>query len=201
MTAPTGSTAGTTTGRPLRADAQRNRDAVVTAAAAAFSEHGVDTSLEDIARQAGVGIGTLYRHFPTRGELVMAVYRQQVEQVVGAADALAAEHDPAEALRRWMLHFVDYAASKRGLAGALKMVVDDDTQAQFAELKQSTRRAADGLLTTAAAAGQVRGDVSAEDLIKALGGICMSQAPVDSDTARRLAGLVFDGLRFGAAAS
>lgn len=189
-----------TTGRPLRADAQRNRDAVLAAAAEAFTQHGLDASLEEIAKQAGVGIGTLYRHFPQRADLVMAVYRQQVEQVVAAARTLAQEHPPAEALRLWMVRFVDYAAGKRGLAGALKLMIDDDEhRALFAELKQGIRDAAGMLLERGAAAGVVRSDVSGEDVIKALSGICMTQAPLDRDTALRLADLVYDGLRFGAA--
>ena len=107
----------------LRADARRNRDKLVEVAAAAFAEHGVDTSLEDIARRAGVGIGTLYRHFPTREHLVEVVYRREVEALCAAADELARQHAPDVALAEWMQRFVDYIAAKRGMANSLRILL------------------------------------------------------------------------------
>src|SRR5450755_2869394 len=101
-------------GRALRADAQRNRDAILEAAAAAFAEHGTAASLEDVARRAGVGIGTLYRHFPSRDALVEAAYRRGVETMCDEADRLCDTEPPAQALQMWMSTFVGYVATKRG---------------------------------------------------------------------------------------
>ena len=99
----------------MRADARRNREAILTAATDMFSAHGANAPLEDVARQAGVGIGTLYRHFPTREDLVFAVYKREVDRLCAAVPELLAEYDAATATREWMLRFVDYAATKRGL--------------------------------------------------------------------------------------
>ena len=106
--------------KPLRADAQRNRDRLVEVAASVFAERGIDASLEEIARRAGVGIGTLYRHFPTREHLVEVVYRREVEALCAAAGELAARHPSDVALEEWMRRFVDYIATKRGLATSLR---------------------------------------------------------------------------------
>ncbi|WP_211229475.1 TetR/AcrR family transcriptional regulator [Nakamurella lactea] len=185
--------------RPMRADARRNREAVLTAAASAFAENGVESPLEDIARQAGVGIGTLYRHFPTREELVFGVYQREVAQLCESATALVDELPPAEALQEWMRRFVLYAATKRGLVGMLRTMMADRTDL-FAETRVRIRDAANLLLTSAAAAGEIRDDITAEDLTRSIGGICMaSDGPVWSPAnAGRLVDLVFDGLRFGA---
>ncbi|MEO7124805.1 MAG: TetR/AcrR family transcriptional regulator [Nakamurella sp.] len=184
--------------RPMRADARRNRDAVLIAAAAAFAIEGVDTSLEDIARTAGVGIGTLYRHFPTREALVLGVYRREVEHLADSARELAAEMLPAEALREWMRRFVQYAATKRGMIGMLHAMVRDESEA-FNQAKEQIRQAAATLLDAAASSGAIRGDVSAEDLTRSIGGICMASDPAaGSACPERLVDLVFDGLRFGA---
>ncbi|MDQ6659277.1 MAG: TetR/AcrR family transcriptional regulator [Actinomycetota bacterium] len=184
--------------RPLRADARRNRDAVLATAAAAFADHGVEASLEDIAKSAGVGIGTLYRHFPTREDLVYGVYRREVEQLSASAPVLAAELPPAQALREWMRRFVQYAATKRGLVGMLRSMMQ--TQAErFADLRTLVRDAAQMLLIAAADAGEIRGDISAEDLMRSMGGICMaSDQSGPPENAERLVDLVFDGLRYGA---
>jgi AcrR family transcriptional regulator len=183
----------------LRADAQRNRDALLDAASAAFAENGVDTSLEDVAKRAGVGIGTLYRHFPTRDALIEAAYRHGVEQLCDAADELRATHDGDEALELWMQRFVGYVATKRGLAGALKLG-DGDHAELFAYVHDRIKTALAGLLDDAASIGRVRRDVDGMDLIRALSGICMV-SDQGAEQARRLINLLMDGLRFGAPAA
>jgi AcrR family transcriptional regulator len=184
--------------RPRRADAQRNRDKLMTAAVAAFSEHGADASLEDIARRAGVGIGTLYRHFPNRDCLMESVYRHQVEVLCDAAPDLLAAHQPVEALRLWMERFVAHVATKRGMAMALKSVIGKDSEL-FAYTHGLIRQTAANLLHAAAATGEIRADYDAGDLIKALSGICLvSDQPGWQEQATRLVNLLVDGLRFRA---
>jgi AcrR family transcriptional regulator len=186
--------------RPLRADARRNRDALLDAASAAFAENGVDTSLEDVAKRAGVGIGTLYRHFPTRDALIEAAYRHGVEQLCDVADELRASHEGDEALDLWMQRFVGYVATKRGLAGALKLSGDGDHAELFAYVHGRIQTALAGLLDAAAATNRVRSDVDGMDLIRALSGICMV-SDQGQQQARRLIALLMDGLRYGAPAN
>lgn len=184
--------------RPMRADARRNRDAVFAAAAEAFAARGVEASLEDIARQAGVGIGTLYRHFPTREALVFGTYQHEVELLSQSAPELAAELPPAEALREWMRRFVRYAATKRGVVGMLKTMMETDAEL-FVQTRRLVHDAAEQLLVGAARAGEIRVDISADDLMRSIGGICMaSDQSGRPDGAARLVDLVFDGLRYGA---
>jgi AcrR family transcriptional regulator len=186
--------------RPLRADAQRNREKLLTTAVAAFAERGTEASLEDIARQAGVGIGTLYRHFPTRDALMEAVYRHQVELLCDAADTLLATEDPDAALDAWMSRFVDHVATKRGMAMALKAVIGKDSEL-FAYCHGRIRNSVEMLLASAVEAGAIRSDVEAADLLKALSGICLvSDQPGWQDQARRLVSLLHDGLRYRAPA-
>ncbi len=189
-----------TAARPLRADAQRNRDALLEAASAAFAENGVDTSLEDVAKRAGVGIGTLYRHFPTRDALIEAAYRRGVEQLCDAADELRATHPGDEALELWMQRFVGYVATKRGLAGALKLSGEGDHAELFAYVHDRVKAALAALLEDAAATKRVRADVDGMDLIRALSGICMVSDQAQQQ-ALRLINLLMDGLRFGAPAN
>jgi AcrR family transcriptional regulator len=187
--------------RPLRADAQRNREKLLTTAVAAFAERGTEASLEDIARQAGVGIGTLYRHFPTRDALMEAVYRHQVELLCDAADDLLATKGADEALSLWMERFVEHVATKRGMAMALKAVVGKDSEL-FAYCHGRIRNSVTMLLTAAVESGAIRSDVEAVDLLKALSGICMvSDQPGWQEQARRLVNLLHDGLRYRGAAS
>ncbi len=193
-------TVGMTAPRPLRADAQRNRDRLIEIATTAFTESGVDVALEDIARRAEVGIGTLYRHFPTREALVMAVYRKQIDDLQMAAQQLPRTHGPAEALRLWMRGFVEYGAVKRGLVVLLRTMMDTDSDL-FDHARTTLRTSAEGLMTAAAEAGEIRPDFSAGDVIRALGGICMATDRPDAGaTALALVDLVFDGLRYGAPA-
>ena len=184
----------------LRADARRNRDTLLESASQAFAEHGVDTSLEDIAKRAGVGIGTLYRHFPSRDALVIATYERGVSLLCDAAPTLLAEHpaDPDVALAEWMDRYVEYIAAKRGLAATLKAAVDGNDEL-FVNVRARIYGAADTLLAAAASAGRIRPDVKGSDLLRALGGICMaSDSDGWQDQARRLVALLMDGLRYGA---
>ena len=184
--------------KPLRADAQRNRDRLVEVAATAFAEQGVDASLEEIARQAGVGIGTLYRHFPTREHLVEVVYRREVEALCAAADDLASHHSADMALEQWMQRFVDYIATKRGLAASLRILFNTNS-AVFSDLSGRVSLALRQLVEAAAAEGSIRGDVDASDVLHALGGIYSAPDTKDwRDRSRRLVKLLMDGLRVGA---
>jgi AcrR family transcriptional regulator len=186
---------------PLRADARRNRDALLEAAAAAFTEHGTDTSLEDIARRANVGIGTLYRHFASREVLVVATYERGVALLCDAAPMLLAEHpdDPDVALELWMERFVEYIAAKRGLAGTLRATINKN-DALFQQLRQRIQDAINSLIAAAEAAGRIRPGVQGDDLQRALGGICMASDAADwQEQSLRLVGLLMDGLRYGAA--
>ena len=188
----------TDTVRSPRSDAMRNRARLVAAAAEAFAEHGVDASLEDVARRAGVGIGTLYRHFPTRDALVEAAYRREVEVLCTSADELLATLPPEEALAQWMQRFVGYVATKRGMSTALKSMMAADS-ALFDDCRAQMNDSAARLLAAAAEAGGVRADVDAKDLLRAMGGICLATDEADwPDQSRRLVALLLDGLRYGA---
>ena len=185
------------TDRPLRADAVRNRELLITAAGAVFSAHGADVPLEDIAHKAGVGIGTLYRHFPTRDSLVEAVYRHEVDVLCARADQLLDTLPPDQALEEWMQLFVRHVATKRGMLSALKPMLSSNP-AFFAETKERATAAATRLLAAGVAAGSVRADITGGDLLRAVGGVCMSTDQDRSDASDRLVGLLFDGLRHGA---
>lgn len=190
--------ASTSTERRPRADAVRNRDLLLTAAAAAFAARGADVPLEDIARSAGVGIGTLYRHFPTRDALVEAVYRHEVEVLCDRADELLESLPPDQALAEWMQLFVRHVATKKGMLSVLRPMMD--TNASFAmQTRGRASGAATKLLEAGRAAGTVRGDVNGEDLVRAVSGICMSTDQERSEASVRLVGLLVDGLRHGAA--
>lgn len=185
-------------GRPPRADARRNRDRLLEVAAAAVARKGVEVSLEQVARDAGVGIGTLYRHFANRDGLLEAVYRHNVDQLLADADELLASRPPAEALAEFMQRFVAYVATKKGLAVHLKTVVSADSDL-FTSSQAKLRAAVGRLLDAAVASGGVRADADADDLLRALAAVCMtSDATQSSDQSCRIARLLMDGLRFGA---
>jgi AcrR family transcriptional regulator len=187
--------------RAPRADARRNHDTLLAAAAEAYGEKGVDASLEDIARRAGVGIGTLYRHFPTRDALNEAVYRREVETLCDDVDDLLAAHDPAEALAAWMREFTLYVAKKRGMAMALKSALGPNTDL-FTESHRRILAALTTLVSRAVETGAIRGDVDANDLLRAIGGICMAtDSPGWSERTGVLVDLLMDGLRYGAPGS
>lgn len=176
----------------MRADAQRNLGAVVEAAKVVFAESGVDAPVRQIAARAGLGVGTLYRHFPQRSDLVVAVFQREVDACAEAASTLAAETSPGEALIQWLYRYTEFIATKRGLAAALHSG-DPAFDALPAYFEQRLLPALRSLLNAAAAAGEVRSDVDAEDLIHAVAHLSQ-----DPDRAHRMVDLLIDGLRFGA---
>ncbi|WP_432839395.1 TetR/AcrR family transcriptional regulator [Dactylosporangium sp. CA-092794] len=174
--------------RPQRADARRNFDALLAAAREAFAEHGSGTSLEDIARRAGVGIGTLYRNFPTRQDLFDAVYVGEIEALCQAADAVAGL-EPWDALTGWLHRFVDYAATKR----ALSEEINRDSP-MIRECRTAIHEAAGPLLARAQAAGVARRDVSADDLLRLISGLTAG-GYVDDAQRERVLTIALDGVR------
>jgi len=186
--------------RPLRADAQRNRDRLIEIATVAFADAGSEVALEEIARSAQVGIGTFYRHFPSREALVLAVYRKQIRDLQDAAVELPLTHSPADALRLWMRGFVEYGTVKRGLVALLRSMIQTETDT-FDQARATLLESAGILMAAAARAGEIRPDVAPGDVIRALGGICMAtDRPDSAGSAVALVDLVFDGLRYGAPA-
>ena len=179
-------------GEHLRADARQNRARLLAAATEAFAERGADAPLEDIARRAGVGIGTLYRHFPTRLDLQAAVFRSQVEAVCGKADALLAGPTPEQAFSGWMQALAAYLASKRGLSKALIDGLGMDSEL-MKSCSVTIRDATDRLLTHAQQAGVVRQDVNAMDVMRMVHGVVVS-AEKAPDQVGRLLGFMLDGL-------
>jgi AcrR family transcriptional regulator len=184
-----------TAARKPRADAQRNRDSLLEAAKAAFAEAGPDASLDEIARRASVGIGTLYRHFPTRDAVVEAVYRREVQQLADAAPRLIESLAPAEALRAWMRLFIDYIAAKRVIAPALKSLVGGGSSL-YADSSARINEAMALLVERARESGDIRPDADSADLLRALIGFAyVNSAPDWEASARRLIDLLIDGLR------
>ena len=183
------------TGRHLRADAQLNQDRVLDAAVRAFASEGADASLRSIARDAGVGIGTLYRRFPTREHLVWAVYRSEVDRICVLVPQLMAQHPPVRALRVWMEGFLDFLAAKRGMADVLKTALGSD-DGQRLETRALITGALAALLKAGAADGSVRPDADALDVMMALGGIALiAGEATQREQAARLLDLLMDGLR------
>jgi AcrR family transcriptional regulator len=181
--------------RKPRADAVRNRERVLEAAKAVFSAGGADASLEAVARAAGVGIGTLYRHFPTREALFEAVYRREVQQLADLAEQLKQEASPVDALRQWMRSNVEFVATKKGMSAALALAAYKNSELYSFSFDQLTR-AVGGLLDRAVAAGEIRDDISPEDLIRALVGMCyMHDQPGWQTSVLRLLDVFIDGLR------
>lgn len=187
--------------RKVRADAARNIDALLEAAKAGFAASAVDVPMREIAARAGVGVGTLYRHFPKRSDLIQAVFRREVDGCADAGESLVAQHEPLEALTRWLLRFTDFVATKRGLAAALHSgdPTYDALPGYFTGRLGPTLQA---LLDNAAACGEVRADADAEELLTAVSRLCIP-GPVDdgSQHSHRMVRLLVDGLRFGAAGS
>src|SRR6202140_1507280 len=181
--------------RRPRADAVRNRERVLEAAKAVFSAGGPDASLEAVSRRAGVGIGTLYRHFPTRETLFEAVYRREVEQLGELADALKGAAAPVEALRRWLRSNVEFVATKKGMVAALALAVHGSSEL-YAYTFDRLTKAVGALLDRAVAAGEIRSDISPEDLIRALVGMCyLHDQPGWQKSVVRLLDVFVDGLR------
>jgi AcrR family transcriptional regulator len=184
--------------RRVRSDALRNIDALLEAAKAAFATSGVYTPVREIAQRAGVGVGTFYRHFPQRSDLVAAVFRHELDACADAAPALAAEYEPGEALERWLQRYTSLLATKRGLAAALHSETPA-FEALLACFQEPLLPALGSLLGAAAAAGQVRADVEPSDLLQAVASLCLPAAD-DADHAQRMVALLIDGLRYGATA-
>jgi AcrR family transcriptional regulator len=183
------------TERPLRADARRNRERLLEVAVRSFSLDGPDVPLESIAKAAGVGIGTLYRHFPTREALVEAAYRNELDRLCSAVPALLADQAPDQALRAWMDLFVDYMVTKRGMADALRAVIASGGN-PYAHSRDMLLSAIGQLLEPGVAAGVIRADVPAEDVFAGLSGVTFTVGdPARRDQARRLLDLLMDGLR------
>jgi AcrR family transcriptional regulator len=183
------------TRRKPRADSLRNREQLLAAAKAAFAEAGADVPLEEIARQAGVGIGTLYRHFPTRDALLAAVYRREVEQLAQSATDLLAERPPAEALEAWLYLLVDYMATKRVIAPALRASPGEGAQA-YAASGPAITGAVQGLVAAAAAAGAIRSDLGEDDVLRLMMGLSYGyEEPGWEASARRLISILMAGLR------
>lgn len=156
--------------RKPRADAERNREQLVQTATAIFAHKGAGASLEETARAAGLGIGTLYRHFPTRDALVEAVYRTEVEQLGAAAERLAREQKPVEALRSWLLLFLDHLATKQGMSAALQSLVGGPSQL-YASSTPIMTRSVTMLVDHAVSRGEIRCAMSALDLLRAIAGL------------------------------
>jgi AcrR family transcriptional regulator len=180
--------------RKGRVDAERNRQRLLEAAKAVFAEKAASASLEEIARVAGVGIGTLYRHFPTRDALIEAVYRHEVEQLALAAARLSAKHLPIAALREWLLVFVDYLDAKYGMAAVLNLLVSG-TSALYADSGAQMKQAIAKLTDAAVTSGDIRMDMEPLDLLRALAGVMNREPGPDSKrAARRLVDILVAGI-------
>jgi AcrR family transcriptional regulator len=181
-----------------RVDAARNRARLLESALEAFTRAGLDASLEGIARAAGVGIGTLYRHFPTREALVVAVYEREVEQLAASAPLLLDRLGPLGALSAWMEDYVDYVATKRGLANVLRPLADSD--AEFYAATRTRTLASLGMLISAGVGRDViRADIEPADVYRAMNAVCLAAPDTDwSEQSKRLLRLLLDGLRFRA---
>ncbi|HEY9347070.1 MAG TPA: TetR/AcrR family transcriptional regulator [Inquilinus sp.] len=183
------------TTRKPRIDAIRNRERVLEAAKTVFSAGGPDASLEAVARRAGVGIGTLYRHFPTRDALFEAVYRREVEQLGALAEQLKGEAAPVDALRSWLRSNVELVATKKGMVAALALATHGRSEL-YAYTFDRLTKAVGTLLDQAVSAGEIRPDIGAEDLLRALVGICyMHDQPGWQETVLKLLDVFVDGLR------
>lgn len=184
--------------RPLRSDARRNRDALLATAREAFLSGESGIRVEEIARRAGVAVGTLYRHFETREALVEEVYRHEVDELCAAPAGLLDQHAPDEALRRFLLLLVEHAAVGKGMAVALESIMATDSPV-FDDARARMAQALDQLLEAGAAAGTVRDDVTGRSLLRALGGVCGMRATEGwQEEAVHITGILFDGLRYGA---
>ena len=186
--------------RRLRADAKRNIDSLLEAAKAVFASSGVDAPAKEIADLAGVGVGTLYRHFPQRSDLVKAVFQREVDACADAAPALLAAHEPGEALARWLRRYTEFVATKRGLAAALHSG-DPAFDALPGYFRERLEPALGSLLEAATASGEIRADVSPGCLLHAVANLCLPMAGEGVAYSQRMVGLLIDGLRYGAEAS
>jgi len=181
--------------RKPRTDAQLNRERILQVAKEAFTRSGANTSLDDVAKQAGVGAGTLYRHFPTRDALLEAVYRIEVEKLAAAEKELSEKLPPVEALRAWMLLFVDYIATKQIIAPALNTLVGGPSKV-YAASRSQVQGAIDTLVKRAIKSGDIRRDLDPFDLLRALIGVSnVASSPDWKQSARRLVDILITGSR------
>jgi AcrR family transcriptional regulator len=181
--------------RKPRADGARNRQLLIDAAKSGFADVGMNVSLEEIARRAGVGIGTLYRHFPNREAVVEAVYRREVEQLAAAVPQLLESWAPAEALHRWMHLFIDYIATKRLIAPSLGPL-HGRSSTLYATSAELITGAISTLVRRAIASGDVRKDIDPSDLLRAMVGVSYQNPDAGWEaSARRVIDLLMDGLR------
>lgn len=185
--------------RPLRADAQRNYDRLVTCARETFTQLGGDTPLDEVARRAGVGIGTLYRHFPNRLDLLETIYREDVDRLSALAQTLSGEREPWDALVAWLEEFSAYAATKRVLFQEIVAVAGKDAKV-FIHSRAAIGEAAELIVGNAQRAGVARDDIEVTDVTRLVGG-CTMMPGADDAQQRRMLQLVLDGLRAGARAS
>jgi AcrR family transcriptional regulator len=178
----------------MRADARRNYERIVATAREVFFEQGVEAPLDDVVKRAGVGAGTLYRHFPTREALIEAVYRQEIEEIADQAYALARSLSAEEAIREWFDELIRFHIERSGLAAALKAAIDEESET-FQYCKGRLRDAAGALLEPAQAVGAVRADLEAVDLMRLSHGLGASAKYADEAGRRRLLQVVLDGLK------
>ncbi|GAA1502564.1 TetR/AcrR family transcriptional regulator [Sphaerisporangium rubeum] len=182
--------------RPLRADARRNRDRLLEAAVRAFSTDGPGVTLDAIAKDAGVGIGTLYRHYPTREALIEAAYRNELARLCDSVPELLRSRPADQATRLWMDHFIDYMATKRGMAGALRAVIASGGN-PYAQSRDHLLTAVAALLRAGVADSTIRPDVDPADVLVGLSGVTLATGEPDKrDQAGRLLDLLMDGLRY-----
>jgi len=181
--------------RRVRADARRNLDTVLEAAKAVFAASGVDAPVREIADKAGVGVGTLYRHFPKRADLIAAVFRHEMDACADAAPVLAAEHPPVEALANWLQLYAGFVGTKRGLAKALH-AGDPAFDALPAYFDQRLRPAFRSLFNAAMASDAIRTDMEPDEILNAVAHLGMAASPDKPDQSRRLVALLVDGLRY-----
>ena len=181
--------------RALRADAQRNAGSLLEAAKAVFATAGVDAPAKEIADLAGVGVGTLYRHFPQRSDLVRAVFQRGVDACADAAPTLAAANKPGAALRMWLHRYTEFVGTKRGLAAALHSG-DPAYGALPGYFMQRLEPALASLLDAAIASGEIRADISARDLLRAVANLCMPVPNEGPAYSQRMVALLIGGLRY-----
>ena len=178
--------------KPLRVDAQRSLGALLQAAKEVFARDGVDAPIRAIANKAGLGVGTVYRHFPQRSDLIAAVFRREIDECADAADDLARNHEPVEALQLWMQRFSAFFATKRGLAGALHSG-EPAYSALPGHFEARLRPALQNLLASASATGRIRSDIAANELLGAIARLSMSEND-DPAQAQRMVALLANGL-------
>jgi AcrR family transcriptional regulator len=178
----------------MRADARRNYERIVAVAREVFFADGIEAPLDDVVKRAGVGAGTLYRHFPTRGVLIEAVYRQEIEEIANRAYELAKDLSPEDAIREWFRDLIEFHIERSDLAGALKAAIDESSET-FQHCKTVLREAAWALLEPAQAVGVVRQDLESVDLMRLSHGIGAAAKFADEAGRNRMLQVMMDGLK------